>query len=201
MLDLSLHDCGVLLVSLCSMVFAAQGTGYTVLRPSWVYSTDTHLGVVGLPPPLVVDLNQDGEIEVVVASRDGHLIILSPDHESSGWLRLQAKQTVSLRSHIGLATGSFPVAMAAGPIDDLVLPGRQQRQIIVALTDGWMLSAFDESLRLLWQYSIGQPSVAGSLADDKQARERVHRVLCDLPVEGQDRDRKVTRIFCLLSRI
>ena len=51
-------DVAVLIVSLCSVLLSFQGSGKTTLKPSWVHSTDPHLGFGGLPPPVVGDFDQ-----------------------------------------------------------------------------------------------------------------------------------------------
>lgn len=172
-----LQDAAVLLVALGAVLFSFSDTGAVTLKPSWAHSIDANAGFGGLPPPVVADFDEDGEIEVLVASSDGHLRLLSSRNASarasmrpsSKWLPLHAKRTVSLRSHVGLSTGSLPVAIAAGAIDEHPVDGKR-RQIVVALTEDWTLSAFDHTLQPLWQHSIGRPSMATASRDTAVGR-------------------------------
>ena len=118
-------DAFVLLVAVASVFWAFSGGAGVLLRPSWSHAVD----VDGHPPPPVVaDLDGDGIPEVIVASPDGRLLLLSPATDrseastppgvavDSPWRALPVRRSASLRSQTGLTAGRRPIALAAGSI-------------------------------------------------------------------------------------
>ena len=163
---LSRLDAFVLLVAIVSVFATFQGGSGVLLKPSWSFAFDhdePH------PPPVVADLDSDGVAEVVVATADGRVMVLSPasarmaaatadQHAgaSSAWRSLPVRHTASLRSSTGLTTGRRPLAIAAGAVSPSGSIGGGKRQhIVVALTEDWTVLAFDSRLRLLWEHSLG----------------------------------------------
>ena len=65
----------------------------------------------------------------------------------------------SLRSHVGLATGRRPVALAAGVLR-AVHPPERRLQVVIVLTEDWSVLAFDHELRPLWEHSLGSRGTA-----------------------------------------
>ena len=161
------------------------------------------------PAPIVTDINGDGLPEVILASPDGRLLLLSPASDRSDanplpgasdspWRALPVRRSASLRSQTGLATGRRPLALAAGPLSTLAggaaRGGSQAKHIVVALTEDWTVLAFDEQLRLLWEHSVGiratRPRRATSDDDadeDQTWREEVALLISPQPIYTGDR--------------
>jgi outer membrane protein assembly factor BamB len=177
---LTVMDAVVLLVAAISVALAFRGGGGVLLRPSWSQAANNEMP---LPQPLVTDLDGDGVAEVVLATSDGHIIVISPTGgvrpdttmqvtDAGTWRSLPAQHTASLRSHTGLATGRRPLALAAGLLSGRPGPDGNMHRIVVALTEDWTVLAFDHQLRLLWEHSVaGGISVRGaaSVHDEQQS--------------------------------
>ena len=181
-------DVTVLVVAAASVILTFCGGAGILLKPSWSFALEQD---VLPPPPVVVDLDGDGVAEVVVATPDGRLLVLSPaadradapalNHygnaagEAAVWRALPARYTASLRSHTGLATGRRPLALAAGLLSDGAGgtsggggggggggSAAARAPIVVALTEDWTVLAFDDKLRPLWEHSLGVGGGSGS---------------------------------------
>eukprot|EP00012_Vannella_robusta_P008163 CAMPEP_0206192598 /NCGR_PEP_ID=MMETSP0166-20121206/6056_1 /ASSEMBLY_ACC=CAM_ASM_000260 /TAXON_ID=95228 /ORGANISM="Vannella robusta, Strain DIVA3 518/3/11/1/6" /LENGTH=821 /DNA_ID=CAMNT_0053609129 /DNA_START=92 /DNA_END=2558 /DNA_ORIENTATION=- len=139
-----------------------------------------------LPLPVVTDVNGDGKNDIVYvttdfevkiassadiyemgeeiadssmvafnrmklfsSSKDNHLKLKLPD--------LTATYSASLLPQFAITYGRRPVALAVGYIDP---PSNVQRkQVIVVLTDGWVVMCFDYELRLLWEsHAVENPN-------------------------------------------
>ena len=202
-------DACVLLVAIASVFCAFHGSRGILLRPSWAQAVDADARP---PAPIVTDLNGDGLPEVILASPDGRLLLLSPASDrseasplpgasDSPWRALPVRRSASLRSQTGLATGRRPLALAAGPLVTLggaparAGGGSQAKRIVVALTEDWTVLAFDEQLRLLWEHSVGiratRPRRAAAGDDDADEdqtwREEVALLISPQPIYTGDR--------------
>lgn len=179
---LSRHDVFVLLVAVVYVFITFQSGSGIQLKPSWSFTfehDEPHL------PPVVADLDGDGMAEVVVATPDGHVIVLSAAaalaaaastdyHDATAtWRSLPVQHTASLRSNNGLLTGRRPLALATGAVSHRggAHNDRQQRHIVVVLTEDWTVLAFDAWLRLLWEHSLGSEGGAGRGVTIGEARE------------------------------
>lgn len=129
------------------------------------------------PPPLAVDLNGDGAVEVVVASADGHLAVLAPRPpagKGAGFAPAPVLATASLAPAGPAVPGAEwrAVALAAGFLDPPPVGlgvAAPRRAVVLALTSGLEVVALDDRLRELWRaplLSPGQavPPLAGSLS-------------------------------------
>eukprot|EP00240_Pyramimonas_obovata_P007282 CAMPEP_0118942264 /NCGR_PEP_ID=MMETSP1169-20130426/35822_1 /TAXON_ID=36882 /ORGANISM="Pyramimonas obovata, Strain CCMP722" /LENGTH=153 /DNA_ID=CAMNT_0006887253 /DNA_START=222 /DNA_END=680 /DNA_ORIENTATION=+ len=128
--------------------------------------TDPDLGLLTnserLPSPVPADLNGDGKREVLVATRDAKLQVLSPPatHHSGGnkgeYAPAEVVAEVSLMpSRVRIATGRRPVALAVGFLDPPPKQRKQLRkQVVVAVTADWTIMCFDHNLKLLWENNV-----------------------------------------------
>ena len=178
---LSRHDVFVLLVAVVYVFITFQSGSGIQLKPSWSFTfehDEPHL------PPVVADLDGDGMAEVVVATPDGHVIVLSAAaalaaaastdyHDATAtWRSLPVQHTASLRSNNGLLTGRRPLALATGAVSHRggAHNDRQQRHIGVVLTEDWTVLAFDAWLRAVGAL-LGSEGGAGRGVTIGEARE------------------------------
>ena len=167
------QDLLILFVSAASILLSFQTSGAHFLKPTWSHTLEPGAGLepsdeapLPVPAPVVADLDDDGQPEVVVATRDGRLLLLDPSPRARAatataakWRSLPVKAEASLRSHVGLATGRRPVALQAGALH-AVHPPERRAMIVVVLTEDWTVLAFDSSLRPLWEHSLGSGGAA-----------------------------------------
>ena len=155
----------VFAVAIASVAWSFSGDQGVMLKPSWSQAIDEHESHK-TPPPVITDLDGDGVPEVLLASPEGRLVVISPaaDRTSaaalpgtiadSPWRQLPVRRSASLRSQTGLALGRRPLAIAAGSLGGGRGRGGEQR-IAVALTEDWTVLAFDANLHTLWEHSVG----------------------------------------------
>ena len=75
-------DLAVLFLSAVCVIFSFRGDeGAVALQPSWAHAYDAPALRADdpLPAPVVADLDDDGAPEVLVATRDGRLLLLDSD--------------------------------------------------------------------------------------------------------------------------
>ena len=167
------QDLLILFISAASILLSFQTSGAHFLKPTWSHTLEPGAGLepsdeapLPVPAPVVADLDDDGQPEVVVATRDGRLLLLDPSPRpraataaAAKWRLLPVKAEASLRSHVGLATGRRPVALQAGALH-AVHPPERRALIVVALTEDWTVLAFDSTLKPLWEHSLGSGGAA-----------------------------------------
>ena len=176
-------DVFVLLVALACVILSLTNSGGVMLRPSFIAASsddpraafvDAH---ISMSPPVVADLDGDGTPEVVMATTDGRLLLLSavedaarPESVGDGvlglasWRRLPVLRSVSLRTHTGLAAGRRSMALCTGMLRSSADASGRRRQIVVAVTEDRTVLAFDHELRPLWEHSIGRTSAGAAAA-------------------------------------
>jgi len=179
-------DVFVLLVALACVILSLTNSGGVMLRPSFIAASsddpssaraafaDAH---ISMSPPVVADLDGDGTPEVVMATTDGRLLLLSavegaarPEAVGDGvlglasWRRLPVVRSVSLRTHTGLAAGRRSMALCTGVLRSSADASGRRRQIVVAVTEDRTVLAFDHELRPLWEHSIGRTSAGAAAA-------------------------------------
>mmetsp|Transcript_14161 Transcript_14161/g.36136 ORF Transcript_14161/g.36136 Transcript_14161/m.36136 type:complete len:804 (-) Transcript_14161:73-2484(-) len=146
------------------------GSLFSGLRPRWRQPIDATLWEnrrfpnphESLPAPLITDIDGDGRLDFVYATRDAQLFVkdapsclnakgtTSSASSFSTLPELEAKHVASLRSAlVRLSTGRAPVALASG-----YLRTDSTRQHIVVLTEDWTVLCFDHRLRLVWESSL-----------------------------------------------
>ena len=145
------------------------GDGFR-LRRSWSFPLDQALYKDGtdpqphekLPPPLVTDIDGDGQMDVVLVTKEPSVKLLgkaglrfstgkkgdfrpaSPTHEAT-----------LLSSIVRLSTGRQPAALASGYIDPPPKdPITLRRQVVVVVTQDWTVLCFDEKLKLMWESNL-----------------------------------------------
>lgn len=111
-----------------------------------------------LPPPLVADVDGDGQNELVVATRDpGIRIMRVPRH-----LKLREDDpppapvvaSSTLLSFTRVAKGRHPVALSSGYIDPFRKDGPPRKQVIIVVTEDWTVLCFSHTLDLLWETTV-----------------------------------------------
>lgn len=159
------RDAAVLLLSALAILTSIQRQGAFSFKPAW------HLREPGdvfgdgheqpLAAPISFDLNGDGRREVIVATEDARIVIVDqPDFEdpSGEWSRAGILWQASLTpTHVRIASGRRAVSITAGYVDPPPAVGAPPRKgIIVVVTAGWSVLAFDHNLRLLWENSLSE---------------------------------------------
>lgn len=134
-----------------------------------------------VPPPLITDMDGDGINDVVIATREPAVVVLSGSplavgeagsppharphqngaHQTVGW-RVIAKR--SLLARVDVPSGRQPVAMAV----DVSSPEGG----VIVLTDGWVVLSFDKSLRLRWEVTVN-PFMDKFMAADPLTRQQL----------------------------
>eukprot|EP00854_Cymbomonas_tetramitiformis_P007008 gene7008-8357_t len=158
------RDVGIILVSLVSVYYSLQNEGSFSFQKGWSHMiTESELGILlqpdALPPPVPADLNGDGAREVIVATRDAKLQVLSPPRVPSrtqDFVPATVMTEVSLLpAKLRIATGRRPVALAVGFIDpqNFVLRGLR-KQVVVVVTASWTIICLDHNLKVLWEQNI-----------------------------------------------
>ena len=179
-------DIFVLLVALACVMLSLIVTEGVMLRPSFIAASsddpssaraafaDAH---ISMSPPVVADLDGDGTPEVVMATTDGRLLLLSAIEDAarleavgdhvlglSSWRRLPVLRSVSLLTHTGLAAGRRSMALCTGVLRSSADANGRRRQIVVAVTEDRTVLAFDHELRPLWEHSFGRTSAGAAAA-------------------------------------
>ena len=146
-----------------------EGDGFRVRR-AWSYPLDHALYADGsdpqphekLPPPLITDVDGDGEMDVVLVTKEPSIKLL--DKEGLRFrtgkkgnfqaARPQYEATL-LSSIVRLSEGRQPAALASGYIDPPPKdPVTLRRQVIVVVTQDWTVLCFDEKLKLMWESNL-----------------------------------------------
>ena len=177
------RDIGVLFACAVAVLLTLQGAGEIKARVEWVEEIDVTkfsnehfpLAHERLPRPIITDLDGDGLNEVIVATREPGLRILSvprPPSSASGSARIdpvvpRLRRKATLLGAVRVAKGRHPVALATGYIDPYpddspttkttkrgAKGPRQRKQVIVVLTESFVLMCFDHKLRLLWETTL-----------------------------------------------
>ena len=109
-------------------------------------------------PPIITDLNGDGENEIVVIAKTENDLILqvvSANRPDGLQHELYTPKIISSTKLLPLnvATGRIPVAMKTGYID-VYNPIKSRTQVIVIVREDWTVSCYDNSLKLLWEKAV-----------------------------------------------
>ncbi|XP_072024501.1 uncharacterized protein [Amphiura filiformis] len=111
-----------------------------------------------IPPPIITDIESDGQNEVVMATHHGNLQILRVPMKQPGSLILPY---IELLNEVSLISGDndsgtrrHPVAMATGYLDAYQSMIQVRQQVIIVLTSDWTVLCFDHQLQLLWETQL-----------------------------------------------
>lgn len=146
-----------------------EGDGFRIRR-AWSYPLDHGHYADGsnpqphekLPPPLVTDVDGDGEMDVVLVTKEPSIKLI----EKVGLLHRTGKkgdfqqasaryEATLLSSIVRLSAGRQPAALASGYIDPPPKdPITLRRQVIVVVTQDWTVLCFDEKLKLMWESNL-----------------------------------------------
>lgn len=154
------RDLGILLLSAFAIFFSLQHGGDFSFKESWFHLADEYpikYDAERLPPPIVVDLNGDGKLEVLVATHDAKIQVLEPHSRrvDEGFSEARVLAEVSLLpDKVRIATGRRPVAMSTGIIDRSYKHGEIRKQVWVVVTSGWSVMCFDHNLKKLWENNL-----------------------------------------------
>lgn len=111
-----------------------------------------------LPPPLVADVDGDGQNELIVATRDPGIRIMRVPRS----MKLREDDpppapviaSATLLSFTRVAKGRHPVALSSGYIDPFRSDGPPRKQVIVVVTEDWTVLCFSHTLDLLWETTV-----------------------------------------------
>ncbi|EDO36693.1 predicted protein [Nematostella vectensis] len=186
------------MVALVAAVFLFRAPDEHSLKPVWQLdlhrSNGSHHRDL-LPKPIIVDLDNDGTNELVVATADAKVkVMVFPveDFSSENILpHLHIKAEYSLLSEVEQSnSGVLPVAMAAGCQEHVM--ERDCNQVIVVVTSDWTVHCMSNFLKPIWKTSLQskdhplQPEhirhdhtvetgVAGDLVQELVNKPRIHR--------------------------
>ena len=113
-----------------------------------------------LPSPLVMDLDGDGQKEIVVATRSPSLVLLHAPNADDASGQPTVVRQVSLLGSTRSIGSRHPVAMSAGFLNPISTEGtvgehRQQQSIVVVLSS-WTVMCFNHRLELQWETSASR---------------------------------------------
>ena len=145
------------------------GDGYRVRR-AWSFPLDNALYADGsnpqphekLPPPLVTDIDGDGQMDVVLVTKEPGIKLLDKvglQYRTGKKGDFQAAppkyEATLLSSIVRLSAGRQPAALASGYIDPPPKdPVTLRRQVVVVVTQDWTVLCFDEKLKLMWESNL-----------------------------------------------
>mmetsp|Transcript_41214 Transcript_41214/g.66839 ORF Transcript_41214/g.66839 Transcript_41214/m.66839 type:complete len:705 (+) Transcript_41214:47-2161(+) len=166
------RDLGILFLSaLAIFVSFQQDSGDVALKKTWQHSIDPSLwenqqfptATEALPPPIITDLDGDGDNEVIAVTTDCKILVLEASQlvdwvptTSKGKEQLNSftvKAEQSLLPKVGINIGRKPVALATGYIDTYNEKQARQ-QVIVVVTREWTVLCYDYKLKLMWEHSV-----------------------------------------------
>lgn len=153
------RDLGILIICAFAILWSFRGeAGGYYFTESWNQPLDTTLysnlhyptQSEKLPKPLITDLDGDGQNEVVYATRDCTLKVIEISPGTMGTKATPtAKAQTSLLRKVGVRSGRRPVALASGYLKSSTT--QEEKQVIVVVTDGWIVMCYDHKLELLWE--------------------------------------------------
>lgn len=154
------RDLAILMLSAFAIFFSLQHEGDFSFKEAWFHLSDEYpIKYEGerLPPPIVADLNGDGNKEILVATHDAKIQVLEPHSrrvdEGFSVARVLTEVTL-LPDKIRISSGRRAVAMATGVVDRTYKRGQVQKQVLVVVTSGWSVMCFDHNLNKLWETNL-----------------------------------------------
>ncbi|KAK9129748.1 hypothetical protein Sjap_010235 [Stephania japonica] len=151
------RDLAILLLSAFAIFFTLQHEGDFSFKEAWFHLSDDYpikYEAERLPPPIVADLNGDGRSEVLVATHDAKIQVLTPHARrvDEGFSESRVIAEVSLLpDKVRVSSGRRAVAMATGFVDRVFKHGTPRKQVLVVVTSGWSVMCFDHNLKKLWE--------------------------------------------------
>lgn len=115
------------------------------------------------------DLNGDGKPEVLIASPDGHLLVLGPKSHGDGFAPALVLAELDVATLVGQTSPVHISALAAGyttkPPKELIRSLR--KQVVVAVTSNGDILVLDHNLKLVWHTKLAAhfDSTHGDLHD------------------------------------
>jgi hypothetical protein len=158
------RDIGFLLVLALAIYISLDNTSFIYrLEPAW-YFDQRKAGVSGKDfpriPPIVTDLDGDGQKEIIFITRDQHIKILDADKPGDFSEEVyvpEERVSVRLSPLLNVNAGHNPVALASGYIEHYD-QSRSRKQVIVLVREDLTVSCYDASLELLWEKALAHNS-------------------------------------------
>lgn len=188
-------------------LFYATKIGYNI---GWAYPLDVSLYDDQhapqkhelLPLPSLIDLDGDGRLEVILATREPSVVMIRPSYDnlpgykSTGldvtsletkssrhsskselsWPVPRVLVSRSLRGALSVAFGRQAVSMTTGTV---TIDSRSVN-IVVVVTNGWSILCYSSEMQLLWEASVTM-----SISADQSFRE-VAVLIVDVPMRVGD---------------
>ncbi|KAK9806239.1 hypothetical protein WJX72_006852 [[Myrmecia] bisecta] len=162
------RDFAILLVAAFAVYFSIQHEGAFSFRKAWYHHLDEDIALLGdthvIPPPVVADLNGDGQTEIILATHTGKVQVLSPraaGRAGDGFAKAAVIATVTLKPEDvedRLRSAYRPIALRTGYLDPLPteLVRALRKQVVVVVTAGYHILCYDHNLKLLWATDIAE---------------------------------------------
>eukprot|EP00906_Rhabdomonas_costata_P026285 RCo037444 len=152
------RDVAVLVLTLAGLLLAFQQDGALSIRRGFRVSIPDEVSKLHtLPPPVVTDLNGDGKNEVVLLTSRETLAVVNPRH-----IRRSLFEFTELYAASEALLPSPCIGFSTGYVEKYEEGSRRTReQIIVAVTEDYMVYAYSADLRRLWLQRL--PEVDESL--------------------------------------
>ncbi|CAM9313895.1 unnamed protein product, partial [Phaeothamnion confervicola] len=143
-----------------------------------------------LPAPVVTDLDDDGESELITVDKASRIRVYrvqqAIDNDAP---TLDAVAEVRLAPALRVFRGRRPVALAAGFLepyrDDLAKKGSRRRRRLVLFREDWTVQCYDHNLVLLWERPLEHGTSAGAGAVESYAMEEAAVVLTSTRADSE----------------
>lgn len=179
------RDCLLLFICLCVIWISLPSSSNLSIVQKWKIPFDSSVFRNShfpeewekIPLPIITDVNEDGQKDIIYLTTDYELKISSSDdiyelgeeiadssmvtfsnikmfagkdnHLKLKIPELTSTYSASLLPDFGITFGRRPVALGSGYID--VESGVKRHKVIVVLTEGWVVMCFDHKLNLMWE--------------------------------------------------
>ncbi|XP_031555999.1 uncharacterized protein LOC116292784 [Actinia tenebrosa] len=147
-------------IGFLAAIFIFRAPDVYELKPVWRLDIEKTTGSEHnniLPLPIIVDLDSDGINELVVATQDGRIRVMTfPTKDFGGDLlpHLHIKVETSIKlDNVTSDYHPIPVTMATGCLKNRARHDECYKTIIVVTSD-WSVLAYDHFLNLLWKTTV-----------------------------------------------
>jgi len=184
------RDVGILFIVLLAMYLSLKGqeSGLSYsLEPAWyVDQRKTSLpSASGWPmvPPVITDLEGDGNKEVVYITKDLQLKVISADAPNNDHSEIYTPEELAAvrLSSLNVQKGRIPVALKTGYVQPYSQT-KERSQVIIVVREDWTVTCFDSNLNVLWEKAVAHKTHELDTLIDKFSIDEVSVFLAPLSI-------------------